>query len=126
MARKIRHADELRKFFDEEPELETLFTELGKIDGLSIEASGTGRSVFKVFLSDRTGQYEAFLWVYRSFDGYVQWERQRDHVETCRQVWSSAVKDPQNPNGSDLQEGMSGGALLRLSKAYVKEVLLKS
>jgi len=126
MARKLHSDDELRRTFDDEPELEGLFNDLQTVDGTSVEVSGEGRSVYKVFLADRTGRYEAFLWVYCKFAGYVQWAHQGDYTEICRQVWRASVKDASNPDGSDLQSGIGRASLLRLIKAYAREVSLKA
>jgi len=121
MKRTLRTPDELFRIFDDAPHLGALYYTLAGLDGITVRPDGTGDSLFKVYLRNRTGQYEAFLWVSRTLHkSYVQWLHQAENADRCRELWGPVVKKDSNPDGSELKPDVDPERIIRLVRQYAE------
>lgn len=122
MKRRHRTSEELREILDHDSSLQLLQDALPKIDNVILRPDGEGASVFKAYLSGRTGPYESFLWLHTPFNkSYVCWEHQRGHAkEICQTLFAPLVKMPSNDNGSYLTDDVSVETITRVVEQYAR------
>ena len=119
MKRELRSTDEFRRTLEAHPNLQGLYVALTLIKNVTVQHDGTGECLFKVYRPGHTGPYEAFLWVFQRLDkSYVQWAYQGEHTARCREVLSPIVKNPSNPDGSELRHDVDVETIQRLVSEY--------
>jgi hypothetical protein len=119
MKRRLRPSEDLDQFFADDPALKRLYDALNALDKVTVQPDGTGSGLFKVYLSNRMGQYEAFLWINQTLHrSYVQWLRQADFADQCRDLWGPVVKNRSNPDGSELKRDIDHDTIIRITQQY--------
>jgi hypothetical protein len=123
--RRIRQ-EYVESAFRRHPEIKRLYDQLRWLDALRVDIDGNdgtsrhGKSLFGVYLADRTGPYSAFLWVNEDLaKSYVQWQHQEGDLETCRCVFADAVRNQDNKDGAELIDDIDCDTVLRLAKEYI-------